>query len=171
MDDQLFTHSFLPLRASLRHVYTSYAFGATSCAGSSRSSSTWPCRAGARYGCGSMSFRYHNARATCRSRRSARSRATRSFVRGVCHIPSARIGLVGLCSVRPRDACVSLLGSSRSCATPKHGARSTASPRLIARCRRARCRPTAVEAGAGASFAFGFSSLHNPRTLVPTAAA
>ena len=81
--------------------------------------------------------------------------------------PTARCGV-------PHDACLVpalSLGSSRSCATPKHGARSTASPRLIARCRRARCRPTAVEAGAGASFAFGFSSLHNPRTLVPTAAA
>ena len=67
------------------------------------------------------------------------------------------------CSM-PHNACLApalSLGSSRSCATLKHGARSTASPRLIARCRRARCRCTASEAGAGTSLAmFLLSTFH-----------
>ena len=69
----------------------------------------------------------------------------------------------------PHDACLVpalSLGSSRSCATPKHGARSIASPRLIARCRRARCRSTASEAGAGTSLAMFLRSIFHGRSYL-----
>ena len=76
--------------------------------------------------------------------------------------PTARCGV-------PHDACLVpalSLGSSRSCATPKHGARSIASPRLIARCRRARCRSTASEAGAGTSLAMFLRSIFHGRSYL-----
>jgi hypothetical protein len=53
-----------------------------SCAGSSASSNTWPCRADARCGFGSISFRYHNALATCRCSRSTRFARTPSCAQG-----------------------------------------------------------------------------------------
>jgi hypothetical protein len=91
-----------------------------SCAGSSGSNGTWPCRAGAKSGSGSIYCRSLNARATCKSGRSRHSRHTRSFVQG----------------------------SSHSCATPIFGRRCTAtSPRLTARCQAERFRPTPSAGG------------------------
>ena len=60
-----------------------------SCAGSSGSNGTWPCRAGAKCGSGSISCRSRNARATCRSKRSPHFPRTPSFARGTRGDPTA----------------------------------------------------------------------------------